>query len=136
HYRKVRKFIRNAHLSPNGARAVFEARGEILTVPAKKGDIRNLSGTPGVHERNPAWSPDGKRIAYFADLDGEYKLVLRDQAGLEEPTVIDLGDATFYYSPSWSPDGTKILFTSKRLQLFFLNISERGSQPILVDTDT
>ena len=67
---------------PDGARAVFEARGEILTVPAEKGDIRNLTSTPGVAERDPAWSPDGKSIAYFSDESGEYALHLRDQNGL------------------------------------------------------
>ena len=62
----------------DGARAVFEARGEILTVPAEKGDARNLTNTPGVAERDPAWSPDGKWIAYFSDESGEYALHLRD----------------------------------------------------------
>ena len=119
HYKKVSGFIRNAAPSPTGARVVFEARGEILTVPAKKGDVRNLTRTPDVHERSPAWSPDGKRIAYFSDASGEYQLMLRDQAGLQDPIAIDLGATTFFYEPKWSPDGTKILYTDKRLNIFF-----------------
>ncbi len=134
HYKKAVPFIRNADLSPTGARAVFEARGDIFTVPAKKGDIRNLTRTPDVHERYPTWSPDGKWIAYLSDVSSEYQLILREQAGLEEPTVIPLGDATFYYSPKWAPDSQKIAYTDKRLNLYYIDIEEKN--PVRIDTDT
>ena len=71
-------------MSPSGVRAAFEARGEILTVPAEKGDIRNLTQTTSAAERDPAWSPDGKTIAYFSDESGEYMLHLRDARGTGE----------------------------------------------------
>ena len=77
-------------VSPNGARAVFAARGEIITVPAEKGDPRNLTNTPGVMEREPQWSPDGKSIAYFSDESGEYALHVRPQNGAGEVTKIEL----------------------------------------------
>jgi hypothetical protein len=77
HFVNVGKRLHNAHISPTGARAVFEARGEIITVPAEKGDARNLTNTTAVMERDPAWSPDGKTIAYFSDESGEYALHLR-----------------------------------------------------------
>ena len=80
-------------ISPTGARAVFEAHGEILTVPAEKGDVRNLTNSPAVAERDPAWSPDGKSIAYFSDESGEYALHIRDQNGLGAVKKIDLGQA-------------------------------------------
>src|ERR1700730_294970 len=82
HYEKVAEKIQNAGISPTGARAVFEARGEILTVPAEKGDVRDLTRTTAVAERDPAWSPDGKWIAYFSDESGEYALHLIGQSGL------------------------------------------------------
>ena len=83
--------INNSALSPTGARAVFEAHGDIFTVPGEKGDTRNLTRTSAVAERDPSWSPDGKSIAYFSDASGEYQLYIRDQNGLAAPKVIDLG---------------------------------------------
>src|SRR6202034_700621 len=83
--------IQNAAISPTGARAVFEAHGEIFTVPAEKGDVRNLTNTSNAAERDPAWSPDGKRVAYFSDASGEYQLFIREQNGMGTPKVIDLG---------------------------------------------
>ena len=126
--------VRAAEISPTGARAVLEARGEILTVPAKKGDVRNLTRTPGVHDRSPAWSPDGTRIAYFSDASGEYDLYLASQDGLEPPRRVPLGEETFYHSPRWSPDSKRILFTDKRLNVHYVDV-ESGSR-VLVDTDT
>jgi tricorn protease len=134
-YEKALNHIRNYSLSPSGARAVFEARGEILTVPAEKGNIRNLTNTPGVMERDPTWSPDGKWIAYFSDESGEYALHLRDQSGLGEVKKIQLGmPPSFYYSPLWSPDSQKIAYCDKRLNVWYVDI-EKGS-PVKVDTDT
>src|SRR3984893_10142062 len=81
HYEKVGEKIQNAGISPTGVRAVFEARGEMLTVPGEKGDVRNLTRTTAVAERDPAWSPDGKSIAFFSDESGEYALHIVDQSG-------------------------------------------------------
>ncbi len=118
-FEKVSSRITNATISPTGARAVFEARGEILTVPAEKGDVRNLTRTAGVAERDPSWSPDGKWIAYFSDESGEYALHLRDQKGLGEVKKIGLGNpASFFYSPVWSPDSKKIAYSDKRLNIW------------------
>ena len=132
-FEKVSSRITNATISPTGARAVFEARGEILTVPAEKGDVRNLTRTAGVAERDPSWSPDGKWIAYFSDESGEYALHLRDQKGLGEVKKIGLGNpASFFYSPVWSPDSKKIAYSDKRLNLWHLDI-EKGV-PVKFDT--
>jgi len=121
-YAKGPQWVFADGVSPTGARAVFEFRGEIVTVPAEKGDPRNLTMTPGVHERTPAWSPDGRSIAYFSDESGEYALHVRAQDGRGEVRKFKLGGAGFYGSPSWSPDSAKIAFADNSLTLFWLDI--------------
>jgi tricorn protease len=126
--------IQGADISPTGVRAVFEAHGEILTVPVEHGDIRNLTNSPGFADRDPAWSPDGKWIAYFSDESGEYALHLSPQDGMGEVRKFNLGNPpTFFYSPSWSPDSKKIAFSDKRLNLWYLDID--NGKPVLVDTN-
>ncbi len=133
-FENVAKQIEHASISPTGVRAVFEAHGEILTVPAEKGDVRNITRTPGVEERDPAWSPDGKRIAYFSDASGEYALHIESQDGLGEPRVIGLGEPpSFFYRPVWSPDGNKIAYSDKRLNLWYVDLDR--PTPVKVDTD-
>jgi tricorn protease len=126
--------LRNPDLSPNGARAVFEARGEIITVPAEKGDARNLTNTPAANEREPVWSPDGKTIAYFSDESGEYELHLREQDGMGQVTRMKLGEKpAFYMSPCWSPDSRKIAYLDNHLHIWYIDVEKK--QPVLVDTD-
>jgi tricorn protease len=135
HWEKVADKIENAEISPTGARAAFEAHGEILTVPAEKGDIRNLTRTPSVADRDPAWSPDGKWIAFFSDESGEYALHLVDQSGLGTVKKISLGNPpSYFYGATWSPDSKKIAFTDKRMNLWYLDIDKDGSMK-KVDTD-
>jgi tricorn protease len=134
HFLNVATRIVNADLSPTGKRAVFEARGEILTVPAEKGDIRNITNTPGVDERSPAWSPDGERIAYFSDESGEYALHIENQNGLGETQKIDLGTpGSFYFYPIWSPDGKKIAYADKRLNIWYVDLEKKT--PVRVARD-
>ncbi len=122
-YAKGSRWIRGAAISPSGARAAFDFRGEIVTVPAEKGDPRNLTRTPGVHETGPAWSPDGKSIAYFSDESGEYALHVRAQDGKGDAKKLKLAGAGFYGSPSWSPDGRKIAFADNSLTLFWIDVA-------------
>ena len=122
---KVGSKIVNAHISPTGARAVFEARGEIFSVPVEKGDVRDLTNTSGVAERDPTWSPDGKQIAYFSDESGEYQLHLRPQNSLGTVTKIPLGDhPAFFYEPVWSADCKKIAYTDNRLNVWYLDLEK------------
>ncbi len=127
------KEVRNIAVSPTGVRLVAEAHGDIFTLPAEKGNVRNLTRTPGSAERDPSWSPDGKSIAYFSDASGEYQLFIRDQDGLQPPKVIDLGpDASYFYSPVWSPDSKHIAFSDKHLRLWYVDVA--GGKPVKVDT--
>ena len=102
---------------------VVEARGEIFTIPAEKGDIRNLTNSSGSAEREPAWSPDGKWVSYFSDKSGEYKLVLESQEGLAPPREIAIANPKHYYTPSWSPDSKKILFSDTDLKVWVLDVA-------------
>ncbi len=131
---KADKFITDWALSSTGKRAVFAARGEILTVPADKGDIRNLTRTPDAMEREPSWSPDGARIAYFGEENGEYVLKIVDQKGENPPRVVALPDKAYYYSIRWSPDGKKITYKDSRLNLFWMDLEKAA--PVRIDTDT
>ncbi len=135
HYEKItNKQIQHARISPSGARAVFEAHGDILTVPAEKGDIRDLTRTTAAAERDPSWSPDGNSIAYFSDQSGEYALYIESQDGLGEARRIDLGQPpSFFYSPTWSPDSKKIAYFDKRLNLWYVDLDH--ANPVRVDTD-
>ena len=126
--------IASAAISPTGLRALFEAHGEILTVPSDKGDIRNITSSPAVEDRDPAWSPDGKWIAYFSDESGEYALHIREQTGAGETKKISLGTpASFFYSPVWSPDSKKIAYFDKRLNLWYADVETKAT--VKVDTD-
>lgn len=133
-FKPAAKFIHAASISPTGVRAVFEARGDIFTVPLDKGDIRNLTQSPGAHDRSPAWSPNGRQVAYFSDAGGEYKLVIADQLDGQKKTVIDWNDPSFYYDPIWSPDSKKLLFTDKRMRVYYLDVATQ--KPVRIDEDT
>jgi tricorn protease len=136
-------FIRGAAIAPNGKRVAFEVRGEIVTVPREHGDARCLTETPGFHDRDPVWSPDGKKVAWFSDASGEYQLVVRDHHGMEASKSYDLKDGGFYMRPVWSPDGRHILFTDKKNRLAFITLdggavttvsSQRGSLGVVGNT--
>jgi tricorn protease len=127
---KGAKFIRNFSVSPSGARAVFEFRGEIVTVPGEKGDVRNLTNTTGAHERWPAWSPDGKQIAYVSDRSGEYALHIAPQDGSAEARTIPLSGAGFYSRLAWSPDSQKIAFEDNSQSIYWLDVKSGAAKKV------
>ena len=134
HWVSVADKLQYPAISPTGVRAAFEARGEIFTVPAKKGDPRDITRTVGVTERAPSWSPDGQTLAYFSDAGGAYHLELRGQTGAGAPRTIKLGDEDTYYShPVWSPDGKRIAYSSSRGELWYADVASGKTTRVDVD---
>jgi tricorn protease len=131
-WKDVKDSVRGASLSPSGARVVFEARGDLFSVPAKDGPVRNLTDTQGVRERDPAWSPDGRRIAYVSDATGEYEMWVRNADGSGEARKLTSDGAPWKFEPAWSPDGKKLAFGDRRHRLRVLDV-ESGA---LADVDT
>ncbi|CAN5472739.1 S41 family peptidase [soil metagenome] len=124
------RWIRDAALSPTGARAVFGFRGEIVTVPGEKGDVRNLTNSVASHDRDPAWSPDGRSIAWFSDAGGEYRLHVAGQDGKGDPRVIKVTGEGFYRAPLWSPDSQKIAYFDNSLTVYWLNVKSGASKKV------
>lgn len=131
---KGTRYIRNAELSPTGARAVFDFRGEIITVPAEKGDPRNLTNSPGVHERFPTWSPDGKSIACFSDASGEYELHVIAQDGKGDVKKYKLNGAGYYGGLNWSPDSKKLSFEDNGRTLYWIDLAQGTPHQIAAET--
>jgi tricorn protease len=128
----VENDIQSAAVSPSGARAVFEARGELFSVPAENGPTRNLSRTQGVREMSPAWSPDGRRIAYLSDATGEYEIWVVAQDGSGSPRQVTHDGEVWRFPPVWSPDARHLAFADRKRRLFVLDV-ETG-EATLVDT--
>lgn len=109
-------------IARDGKRALFGARGDVFTVPAQHGPIRNLTQTPGVHERNAVWSPDGRLIAYVSDASGEDELHVQAQDGSAPARALTTGAETYKYHLVWSPDSSKILWADRRQRLRYVDV--------------
>ncbi|TKC00761.1 S41 family peptidase [Pedobacter cryophilus] len=132
-YVKGDQYIRGGDISPSGARVVLDYRGDIITIPAGKGDVFNLTNTPGVHEKEPSWSPDGKLIAYFSDASGEYELHIKNQDGNSQAQAIKLNGSGFYAYIHWSPDSKKIAFVDNGRSLYVSDITSGKTTKIAED---
>ena len=123
--------ITSSDISPDGKRATFSARGDVYTVPAKEGSVRNLTQTPGIREDNVAWSPDGKWIAYLSDRTGEQELYLMPQDGMGKEVRVTTDGTMFRLPPVWSPDSKKLAYADKSTRLFYVDINEK--KPVQID---
>jgi tricorn protease len=121
----VSKNVTNYEIAPDGKRALFGARGEVFTVPATTGPTRNLTNTPGAHERNSKWSPDGKWIAFVSDATGEDEIHVVNPNGREQPVQLTTGADTYKYEVHWSPDSKKVLWTDKKLRICYVDVATK-----------
>ena len=128
--RDVSKEITTYEIAPDGARGLIGARGDVFTVPAKNGATRNLTQSPGVHERNAVWSPDGKWIAYVSDQSGGDEVWIRPQEGSGEPRALTSGADTYKYEIAWSPDSKRIAWTDKLNRLQFVEVESKQVTPV------
>lgn len=123
YFKNVAEFVGSYDLSPSGKRAVFDARGDLFTVPEKEGRTVNLTRSQGVREIFPAWSPDGSRIAYYSDASGEYEVYVMDAGGAGAPRQLTRGSRSWRFPPKWSPDGRMLLFADREQALQLLDVA-------------
>jgi tricorn protease len=110
------KNLANGWIAPDGKRAAIEARGELFSVPAEHGYVKNLTQTSGVAERYPAWSPDGKSVAFWSDKSGENELHIINMETGKEKQLTSYG-AGYRYQLYWSPDSKKLGFVDKAMKI-------------------
>jgi len=114
-------FIETADLSPSGKRVLITARGDIFSVPAKDGPVRNLTRTPKSREIDATWSPDGKQLAYLSDASGEYEIWVRPVGGGNARRVTEDGEI-WRFVPVWSPDSSMLVFGDKNQRLNVVDV--------------
>ena len=128
----VKDYLTGGSLAPDGSRIAISARGEVFDVPAKHGVIRNITHTPGVHERNASWSPDGKNIAFISDQTGETEIWMRP-VGSDKAVQLTKDNDTYIRDFEWSPDGSQIVYTDRKNRMILLNVKTMAKQTLLTD---
>ena len=117
-------YITEASVSPDGQRLAVTTRGEVFNLPADKGVTKNITRTPGAHEREAAWSPDGQYIAYISDTTGETEIYLQEITS-GEPIQLTKNNDTYIRSFQWSPDATKIVYTDRKNRMKMIDINTK-----------
>ena len=125
------QYVTTVSLSPDGNRLAVTTRGEVFDVPAEKGVTRNITRTPGAHERGATWSPDGKYIAYISDVTGETEIWIQEPGG--EPMQMTSGNDTYIRSIQWSPDSGSIIYTDRSNRINLLNVKSKNTRMLVQD---
>jgi tricorn protease len=133
YHRNVRDNIDWYVISPTGARALFVARGDIFSAPAKEGEVRNLTQTPGIREREATWSPDGRWLAYLSDKGGEYEIYVRPADGAGEERQVSRDGKAWRFTPQWSPDSKLLAYSDKDHALHTIEVAT--GRTTAVDSD-
>ncbi|MFZ1369718.1 MAG: PDZ domain-containing protein, partial [Ferruginibacter sp.] len=124
------RYVQHAGISPDGNRALMEARGDVFSLPAENGYVKNISRSTNANERYPAWSPDGNTIAYWSDRSGEYELWLAQPGKEDAPKkVTSYGDG-FRYKLYWSPNSKKIVFIDNAMKIKMYDITNGSTTDI------
>ena len=129
-YVSAANLIEQVEFSPKGERVLFAARGDIFSAPVEKGPTRNLTHSPGAHDKWPAWSPDGSKVAFLSDASGEEEVYVVAQDGSSPPEKITTGGQAFRYDPKWSPDNDHIAFSDKDGRLWLVSLKDHATQEI------
>ena len=118
--------IEDFELSPKGERALFVARGDIFTAPIENGPTRNLTNSSDAHDKWARWSPDGSRIAFVSDRDGEDEIYVIAQDGSSAPVQLTEGGQAMRYAPVWAPTGRHLAFSDKDGKLYVLDVETQA----------
>ena len=130
HEENVSKYIQNASIAPDGKRALFEARGDIFSVPAENGPVFDLTQTSGTAERYPSWSPDGKYVAFWSDKSGEYELTLLDLTKPGSAKKLTSYGPGYRYHLYWSPNSKMLAFIDKAMKIQIYDVDKDKTIPV------
>jgi tricorn protease len=126
YFKNVKDDISSFNISPTGKRALFDARGDIFSVPAENGMVENLTQTQGVREIYPAWSPDGKYISYYSDASGEYEIYLLENKKGAKASQLTTNSAAWKYAAEWSPDSRYLLYSDRTMKLWLVDVQSNA----------
>ena len=126
-------YLTAASLSPNGERMAVTTRGEVFNIPVENGVSKNITRTPGAHEREAQWSPDGKYIAFISDRTGETELYLQEDGLGKEPVQLTKNNDTYIRTFSWSPDAKKLVYTDRQNRICLLDVASKQKKVLLQD---